>query len=299
MNLFSDDLCELYIYILKEKKISVIIPIYNAEKYLVECLNSVINQTLKNIEIICIDDGSTDNSSNILKVYNKFDERFVLLKQNNRGSAISRNKGIEISKGKFISFLDSDDKYYDSFALEFLYNNAIKNNAIISGGGMEIIDEKNNKKFQNKLIFKHEGFIFYKDYQYDYFYQRFIYKTFFLKKNKLFFPNLLRYQDPPFFIKTMFMAKKFYATKKITNIYREKSQRFYNLKQVIHILSGVNQSLKKKKKMKLYKLYSNIIKRFNDEIYLVIAKKFYNSSKVKEIINIIMTNNNMNQLNLI
>ena len=122
MNYFSNYYNDFLIYLLDLKKISVIIPIYNSEKYLIECLNSVINQTLKNIEIICIDDGSTDNSSNILQIYNKFDRRFILLKQKNRGAGISRNKGIKISKGKFISFLDSDDMYYDDSALEFLYN---------------------------------------------------------------------------------------------------------------------------------------------------------------------------------
>ena len=211
MNYFSDYLSDFFIYLLDLKKISVIIPIYNTEKYLVECLNSVINQTLKNIEIICIDDGSTDNSSNILEIYNKFDERFILLKQKNKGAGFSRNKGTKISSGKFISFLDSDDMYYDKLSLEFLYNNAKNNKAIISGGGLEIIKQKGNQTFSKKLFFENEGFELYKNYQYDFFYQRFIYNKNFLKRNKLFFPNFLRYQDPPFFIKTMSKAQRFYA----------------------------------------------------------------------------------------
>ena len=102
-------------------KLSVIIPIYNSENYLEECLNSVIQQTLKNIEIICIDDGSTDNSSNIMQKYFEHDDRFVLIKQKNKGPGLSRNEGIKISRGKYISFLDSDDKYYDdSYAVEEL-----------------------------------------------------------------------------------------------------------------------------------------------------------------------------------
>jgi len=299
INFFSDYLSEIIIYILNEKKISVIIPIYNTEKYLVECLNSVINQTLKNIEIICIDDGSTDNSSNILQIYNESDERFVLLKQKNRGAAASRNKGIEISRGKFISFLDSDDKYYDNFALEFLYKKAKNNIAIISGGGMEIREEKNNQTFSGNLIFNHEGFISYKDYQFDFFYQRFIYKKKFLKKYKLHFPNFVRYQDPPFFIKTMFLAKKFYATKKITNIYRSKLKINFNLKQVIDIFSGINECLEMTKKLKLYKLYRTILERLKSETYLNISKKFFNNTSVKKILYNIQKNNHVNVYNFL
>ena len=73
--------------------------------------------------------------------------------------------------------------YYDDSALEFLYNNAKKNMAIISGGGLEIKTEKGNQSFSRKLIFESDGFILYKDYQYDYYYQRFIYNKNFLKRN--------------------------------------------------------------------------------------------------------------------
>jgi len=288
MNYFSNYYNDFLIYLLDLKKISVIIPIYNSEKYLIECLNSVINQTLKNIEIICIDDGSTDNSSNILQIYNKFDRRFILLKQKNRGAGISRNKGIKISKGKFISFLDSDDMYYDDSALEFLYNNAKKNMAIISGGGLEIKAEKGNQSFSRKLIFESDGFILYKDYQYDYYYQRFIYNKNFLKRNKLLFPNFLRYQDPPFLIRTMINSKKFYVIKRITNIYRiyrKESEQKFSLRQVIDIFSGLDESLKLAKKNKLHILYSRILNRTKGKMYKKMAQKYYNDSSFKNIIN--------------
>ena len=147
-----------------------------------ECLKSVINQSLKNIEIICINDGSTDNSKNIIEKFRKFDKRIISLKQKNKGSGISRNRGINISKGKYVSFLDSDDIYYDNFTLENLYNNAIKNNAIICGGGMKgIIKYNNNNKTIPMSIFKYDGFMEYIDFQFDFYYQRFIYNKNFLK----------------------------------------------------------------------------------------------------------------------
>lgn len=104
-------------------KISVIIPIYNVEKYIKQCLESVINQTLADIEIICIDDGSTDNSLQILEEYARVDKRFKVISQKNEGQGIARNKGIEIAKGEYIIFLDSDD-WLEINALEFLYKEA-------------------------------------------------------------------------------------------------------------------------------------------------------------------------------
>ena len=90
-------------------KVSVIIPVYNVEKYLRECLESVINQTLKDIEIICINDGSTDKSYEILKEYAKLDHRIRILNQSNMGQSAARNRGLEIAKGKYVYFMDSDD----------------------------------------------------------------------------------------------------------------------------------------------------------------------------------------------
>ena len=90
-------------------KVSVIIPVYNVERYLEECLDSVVNQTLEDIEIICINDGSTDNSLDILDTYAKKDSRIKIINQENRGLSASRNNGLKISTGKYICFLDSDD----------------------------------------------------------------------------------------------------------------------------------------------------------------------------------------------
>src|SRR5574344_179901 len=101
-------------------KISVIVPVYNTEKYLAESLDSVIRQTFKDIEIICVDDGSTDNSSNILSKYAKKDSRIKVISQKNQGVITARNNAIKQAEGDYIYTLDSDD-VIDETTLEKSY----------------------------------------------------------------------------------------------------------------------------------------------------------------------------------
>lgn len=90
-------------------KVSVIIPVYNGEKYLEKCLDSVINQSYKDLEIIVINDGSVDNTLNILKEYQKKDKRIIIIDKKNEGQAIARNIGLSKATGKYVTFIDSDD----------------------------------------------------------------------------------------------------------------------------------------------------------------------------------------------
>ena len=99
--------------------VSVIIPVYNVEKYLSQCLESVINQTYKNLEIVVIDDGSTDNSGQICDSFGKADSRIVVIHSENRGVSVARNIGIQNAHGEFISFVDSDD-FLDEDFYEYL-----------------------------------------------------------------------------------------------------------------------------------------------------------------------------------
>lgn len=89
--------------------VSIVLPIYNVEKYLPKCLDSIVNQTYKNIEVICVNDGSPDNSDDIVKKYAEKDERIILINQKNQGLSGARNTGIQAANGEFIMFLDSDD----------------------------------------------------------------------------------------------------------------------------------------------------------------------------------------------
>ncbi len=108
--------------------ISVIIPVYNVEKYLRECVDSVLCQTYQNVEIILVNDGSTDSSGEICDEYVEKDERVTVIHQKNGGPSITRNTGLENANGKYIYFLDSDD-YIENNALELLVNTAESNNA--------------------------------------------------------------------------------------------------------------------------------------------------------------------------
>ena len=106
-------------------KVSVIIPVYNVEKYLKQCLDSVVNQTLKDIEIICVNDGSKDKSREIIEEYAQKDSRIVVIDKENSGYGDSMNKGIAAANGEYISIIESDD-FADSDMLYDLYNLAKK-----------------------------------------------------------------------------------------------------------------------------------------------------------------------------
>lgn len=108
--------------------VSVIVPVYNVEKYLRQCLDSLVNQTLADIEIICINDGSTDGSLSILEEYASKDERIKVISQENQGQGVARNKGIELSSGEYIGFVDPDD-WVEYGMFENLYKAAKVHNA--------------------------------------------------------------------------------------------------------------------------------------------------------------------------
>ncbi|WP_455145936.1 glycosyltransferase family 2 protein [Brachyspira pilosicoli] len=134
-------------------KLSIVIPIYNVEKYLEDCLNSVINQTLKEIEIICVDDCSTDNSFTILEEFAKKDDRIKVLKHDiNRGLGPARNTGIKASQGEYVGFIDSDD-YVSKDYFENLYNTAKKYNSDITNTLNILTDtESVIKKYDYNII---------------------------------------------------------------------------------------------------------------------------------------------------
>jgi len=108
-----------------QPKISIVIPAYNAEKYLSQCLDSIINQTLKDIEIICVNDGSTDRTGAILDRYKLMDDRIIVIHRENGGLSVARNTGIEAANGEYLGFVDSDD-FVDEEMFESLYNSACR-----------------------------------------------------------------------------------------------------------------------------------------------------------------------------
>ena len=130
-------------------KASIIVPVYNAEQYLQECLDSILAQTLKDIEIIAIDDGSPDNCGKIIDEYAKKDKRLKAIHQKNSGYTTAVNKGIQLAKGEYIGIIESDD-WIEPNMYEVLYKNAKENNTDVTKGGFWKYNSTLPKKKQNE-----------------------------------------------------------------------------------------------------------------------------------------------------
>lgn len=136
------------------KDISIIVPAYNAEKYLEKCLESLVNQTKKNIEIIVINDGSTDDTEKIiLEFKERYPEMIKYFFQENSGQSVARNVGIEMAEGKYIAFVDSDD-YVSERMFEILYNKAIEKNFDIVASDVNSIYPKKNVEVSSGIRFE-------------------------------------------------------------------------------------------------------------------------------------------------
>lgn len=233
----------------KIPQISIIIPVYNMGPYLRKCLDSIVSQRLKNLEIICINDGSTDNSKEILDSYAWKDNRIKIIDQKNQGVARARNNGIKSAHGEFLFFMDPDDWLPDSDVLSDLYNAAKKNNVLVCGGGFEEYGINGLittwEGYASKYTFSHAGIVDYKDYQFDYGWVRFIYNRNFILENKLFLPELTFFEDPVFFVKTMHLAKRFYVLPRFSYCYRS-GHHSYNLgyNKVLDLLRGITENIK-------------------------------------------------------
>lgn len=122
--------------------VSVIVPVYNAEHFIEKCIHSILNQSYKNIELILVNDGSTDNSVKICDSFAKIDNRIKLIHQANSGPSVARNNGIYNAKGKYIQFIDADD-YIEENMIETLVNEMEKGLDIVICGYKRIFKEEN------------------------------------------------------------------------------------------------------------------------------------------------------------
>ncbi|MBN1367312.1 MAG: glycosyltransferase [Dehalococcoidales bacterium] len=197
-------------------KVTVIIPIYNVEKYLRQCLKSIINQTLKDIEIICVNDGSTDKSAAILAEYAESDSRIKVIKQENKGAGSARCRGIEIAKGEYLSFLDSDDFFELNMLDKMYYNSKTKNTDITICRSKRYNNETNDYEPMNwsikKSLLPEKDPFSYKDVlQYVFTFcigwaWDKLYKTSFVKTNGLYFQNLTTANDAFFVFSSIVKA---------------------------------------------------------------------------------------------
>lgn len=215
-------------------KVSVIIPVYNVEKYLPQCIESVLLQSLKDIEIICVNDGSTDGSLKVLQKFKARDNRIVIIDKANEGSGIARNTALAIAKGEYVYFVDSDDWLDNAGVLEKLYNKASADELdILIFGGLSCYEKdgkiakskggyslKNlDKKYFNKVfgakditkdVFKFPSTAWTK-----------LYSRAFLLDNNIEFQRIKVCQDQLPFFHSMILAKKIEVLPELLYCYRK------------------------------------------------------------------------------
>ena len=199
-----------------EPKVSIIVPVYNAEEFLEDCIKSIIYQSLEDIEVICINDGSSDNSLDILNNFQEKDNRIKIFSQENSGPAAARNLGLEKSSGEYILFVDGDD-WIEPDMCEKLYEHAIHNNSDLIL--FDATEHKLNNEFRNRIYFPHNSFKEdYANFTFDYKYNKKLvlnyflvvwskmYKRDFVKNIR--FPNFPIFEDIQFHVESMLLAKK-------------------------------------------------------------------------------------------
>lgn len=213
-------------------KLSIIVPVYNVENELACCLDSILAQTFKNFEVICVNDGSTDESVQILEKYALFDDRIKIVTKENAGLSSARNAGIEAAQGEYIGFVDSDD-WVSPLMFEKLYNNAKTRESDITYCNVVWFNSNTRKFFavQNGVTdileknFSNTGFY---DDQINpaLFFEipcsawNKIYRTEFLKSNNIIFKEGYVFEDVPFYTETFLKAKKISFDKNRYYIYR-------------------------------------------------------------------------------
>ena len=215
---------------MKNVKVSVIIPVYNAEKYLEKCLDSVTRQTLSEMEIICVDDGSADSSLEILERYAASDPRILIKRQQNLFAGAARNNGMDTAKGKYLVFWDSDD-YFEKNALETLYKKCEKEQADICLCGAFTVDGETGKRAVDETFLKRrflpKGSVFSIKTNPEYIFnmasntpwQR-MFRADFVKAHGLRFQDLRHANDTYFVLCAMFYAERITYTEKPLVNYR-------------------------------------------------------------------------------
>ena len=257
-------------------KISVIVPVYNTEKYLPECLDSILSQTLTDIEIIAINDGSPDNSIDVLKEYASKDDRLKIIDKENEGVGKARNDGIRAAEGEFIAFMDSDDYYPSSRVLETLYTAARGKDVKVAGGRKVKLEDgkavKDESVVDCGLDFTLTGLQRYSEFQYDYGYWQYIYERKMLVDNNVLFPPYRRFQDPPFFVKAMICADTFFISEEPSYVYRViPSSAKITATKTLDFLSGITDNLKISREHGLSKLHYLCAKRIDtDGNYMIL-----------------------------
>lgn len=275
-------------------KVSIIVPVYNAEAYLQEALDSAIKQTIEDIEILCVNDGSTDHSLDLLRDYASRDHRIIVMSQANQGAASARNNALLKARGKYVAFLDPDDFYPAEDVLEKLYRGAEDHDCQVAGGSLLILQQDGTVTNSPECLFSTQGILQYRACQFDFNYQRFLFKRKMLLDNHIFFPNYRRYQDPPFFVKAMCVATQFYALPDPVYCYRQGGVnvidwRADNCRRLIDFINGLYDELQLAIEYDLQILQKNMIHRvFEKSFYFKLFEQGWQDENVKTAIDRLM-----------
>jgi len=271
-------------------KISVIIPVYNVEKYLKKCLDSICNQTLKDIEIICVDDGSSDSSLEILQQYEAKDSRVKVLTQSNQKQGAARNNGISIAKGEYLGFIDSDD-WIDLDYYEQLYNSAKTFDCDIAIADYIRIGNGTTKK---RLHIKDEVIVTDLDNKFKLCKQakhpcptNKIYRSELIKKQRITFPEGVYCEDKIFTCKAVYFANKivsvpntyYYYFRRPNSTVKSKNDIITNSKEEANLeVLKFLKSQELKPKSNIFCVTKKVCKKFGLTIYKV--KEDLKSEKV-------------------
>ena len=273
-------------------------PVYNTEKYLKEAIDSVLNQSFKDFELICINDGSTDNSPEILENYRKKDKRIKIINQKNKGLGAARNKGLKNSNGEFIFFIDSDD-YIAENALENLYKNAILNDSDMVLYKMARFNGDNI--WYNAPIFDFDEInpkIDFSNYTFNYkeikshvLNKSFsacikLYKKEFLDKyDDFYFDTGLIFEDVPFHVKVMLRSKKISYVPEYLYYYRQNPNSIINTNKnredIYKIIDIVKEFLKENNYYSEFKYEFDYFKVLQILQYILEAntEEYFNKAK--------------------
>lgn len=225
-----------------DAQVSVIMPIYNKGEYIQKAIDSVLSQKCIEVELICIDDGSLDNSVEIIERNCLKQDNIKLIRQTNAGAGVARNTGMEQSSAECISFLDPDDWYPSDNVLSTLYAGIKRSNCSISMGKRLYYVKPFILKRKDNLFF--EGAHNFSELTSAFLYQSCMFTRELLVDNSIYFPRYRRFQDPPFFLKAMSVAGDFYFVNNYVHCYRRGVQRIiWNNEKLLDYISGVRESL--------------------------------------------------------
>lgn len=277
---------------MKNVQVSFVIPVYNAEEFLPKCINSILNQSYKDVEIICVNDGSNDRSLKVIEDFAAKNDNIKVINQENKGIAAARNKGMQSASGKYVWFVDADDWIKEGSLIQ-IYEKAEKDNLDIVCFNVANYDNKTGDILENQFFppnyfpMDWERAVYtYKNYK-NMFWGNFsvvnkLYNREFLQKNNMKFIENLKFEDHPFHLKTFLLAEKIGVINESLYFYRkntkksfmnkiESDKRIFDMFDVMTENKNILQELDK---------YDEFRTRYLEYMVLMFVEMFMNSTSM-------------------